>query len=174
MTDDFKGGAAMIAIRSPKFFWNGAIFLATGLFGLSVAQNYSFGTTARIGPGFFPAIVSGLLVVVGLLTILKSLRSHGEPVGRIHWKPLLLITLSVICFGLLLPRIGLPLTILASCITAAVASTWFRFAAVPALLALAFAALCTLAFSIGLGLPMLVLGSWLQPLAELFTAARTN
>jgi len=164
----------MTAIRSPKFFWNGAIFMATGLFGLSVAQNYSFGTVARIGPGFFPAIVSGLLTLVGLLTILKSLRSDGEPIERIHWKPLLLITLSVVAFGLFLPRLGMPLAILAGCFTAAAASTWFRLGAVPVLLALAFAALCTLAFSVGLGLPMPVLGSWLAPVADLFTSARTN
>ena len=108
-------------IKSQKDFWSGLMFIVAGL-GFAVgATNYSMGTSARPGPGYFPFGLGILLAVLGALVLFKSLTIEtegGDPVGTIGWKPLFLIVLSVIVFGFALPSLGmiisLPLLILIS------------------------------------------------------------
>lgn len=78
-------------IRDLKDFWIGALYLAIGTLGLFIGRGYSFGTTARMGPGYFPLVVSGLLVVFGLIAIARSCSRAGPPVGPLAWKATLLI-----------------------------------------------------------------------------------
>lgn len=108
-------------IKSQKDFWSGLMFVATGLGFAAGATSYSFGTSARPGPGYFPFGLGILLAVLGAAVLFKSLTVEsegGDPVGAIPWRPLGLITLSIVLFGLALPRLGmilsLPLLILIS------------------------------------------------------------
>ena len=108
-------------IKSQKDFWSGLMFVATGLGFAAGATNYSFGTSARPGPGYFPFGLGILLAVLGGLVLFKSLSVEsegGDPIGHIGWKPLGLITLAVVLFGIALPRLGmiisLPLLIFVS------------------------------------------------------------
>jgi hypothetical protein len=153
-----------IRIRSQKDFGIGLLYGGLGVVGLTLALGYPFGTPARMGAGFFPTIISSLLIVFAAVTIVRSLVADGAEIGEINWKGLFLITLSVCAFGLLLERIGLPLSIAASGLVAALASD--RFAVDwKALLGLAaFAALCVAVFVEGLGLPMPTVGSALSGL----------
>ena len=108
-------------IKSQKDFWSGLMFVATGLGFAAGATNYSFGTSARPGPGYFPFGLGILLAVLGAAVLFKSLTVEtegGDPVGAIPWRPLGLITLAVVLFGVALPRLGmvisLPLLIMVS------------------------------------------------------------
>jgi hypothetical protein len=110
-----------VKIKSQKDFWSGLMFVATGLGFAGGATNYSFGSSARPGPGYFPFGLGILLALLGALVLFKSLTVEsegGDPVGAIPWRPLMLITLSVIVFGIALPWLGmviaLPLLILIS------------------------------------------------------------
>ena len=101
-------------IKSQKDFWSGLMFVATGLGFAWGAQFYSFGTSARPGPGYFPLGLGLLLAVLGALTLFEALTietDDGEPVGAFSWKPLGTILVAVILFGILLPRLGMALTI---------------------------------------------------------------
>ena len=97
-------------IKSQKDFWSGLMFMAAGL-GFAVgATNYSFGTSARPGPGYFPFGLGVLLALLGAVVLFKSLSIEtegGDPVGAIPWKPLCLIVFGVVAFGLALPRVGM-------------------------------------------------------------------
>jgi hypothetical protein len=99
-----------LKIKSQKDFWSGLMFVATGL-GFAVgATNYSFGTSARPGPGYFPFGLGVLLAVLGAVVLFKSLTIEtegGDPVGAIPWRPMCLIVLGVVAFGLALPRLGM-------------------------------------------------------------------
>jgi hypothetical protein len=106
-------------IKSQKDFWSGLMFMAAGLGFAAGASNYSFGTSARPGPGYFPFGLGILLAVLGAVVLFKALTIEtegGDPVGAIPWRPLILITLSVVIFGVALPYLGmviaLPLLIL--------------------------------------------------------------
>ena len=108
-------------IKSQKDFWSGLMFVVTGLGFAAGATNYSFGTSARPGPGYFPFGLGILLALLGALVLFKSLTIEtegGDPIGAFPWRPLGLITLSVVLFGFALPWLGmiiaLPLLILVS------------------------------------------------------------
>jgi hypothetical protein len=99
-----------VKIKSQKDFWSGLMFVATGLGFAAGATNYSFGTSARPGPGYFPFGLGILLAILGALVLFKSLTIEsegGDKVGAIPWKPLGLVTLAVVLFGLALPRLGM-------------------------------------------------------------------
>jgi hypothetical protein len=104
-----------LKIKSQKDFWSGLMFVATGLGFAWGAQYYSFGTSARPGPGYFPFGLGILLALLGALVLFEALTietDDGEPIGRWAWKPLLTICLSVAVFGWLLPRMALALPVL--------------------------------------------------------------
>jgi len=103
-----------LKIKSGKDFWSGLMFVAVGLGFAAGAMNYNFGTSARPGPAFFPFGLGILLAVLGAVVLFKALTIEtegGDPVGAIPWRPLGLITLAVVVFGLALPRLGLILSL---------------------------------------------------------------
>jgi hypothetical protein len=118
-----------VKIKSQKDFWSGLMFIATGLGFAAGASNYSFGTSARPGPGYFPFGLGILLAILGALVLFKSLTIEtegGDPVGAIPWKPLGLITLSVVVFGLALPKLGMVVSLPLLILIASLAGDEFR------------------------------------------------
>jgi hypothetical protein len=116
-------------IKSQKDFWSGLMFVATGLGFAAGATNYSFGSSARPGPGYFPFGLGVLLAVLGAVVLFKSLTIEtegGDPVGAIPWKPLGLIVLGVVAFGLALPRLGMILSLPLLIMIASLAGDEFR------------------------------------------------
>ena len=85
-----------IQIKNPKDFWLGAVYLLSGAYALRLGTEYPFGTTARMGPGYFPAVISSLLIVFGVVSVIRSLVRRGEGVRIAAIKPLLLITAAAI------------------------------------------------------------------------------
>ncbi|MCE2914421.1 MAG: tripartite tricarboxylate transporter TctB family protein [Rubrivivax sp.] len=101
-------------IKSERDFWSGLMFVAVGVAFAWGATAYSFGVAARPGPGYFPFGLGVLLAVLGCMVLFKSLTietEDGEPVGAFAWKPLISIVFAVAMFGLLLPRLGLAVTL---------------------------------------------------------------
>jgi Tripartite tricarboxylate transporter TctB family len=150
-------------VRAPKDFWAGAICSAIGAFALWVGQDYKFGTAGRMGPGYFPIVLSWMLVGLGALSIARSFVRTGEPVTAILWKPMFLILLATGLFGFLLPRAGLVIALLTLCLVSAAASNQFRFdwKATAGLFLLITG--CVLVFVKGIGVPMPIIGTWLEP-----------
>jgi hypothetical protein len=103
-----------LKIKSQQDFWSGLMFIGVGVGFAIGATNYSMGTSARPGAGYFPLILSVILAILGLVVLFKSLTietSDGQPIGALAWRPLLVIVASIIVFGLALPRLGMYLTI---------------------------------------------------------------
>lgn len=100
----------MVRVRSPQDLGAGVVFLAIGAAGLYFGQDLSFGSSARMGPGYFPTILSWLIIAIGLLLAAKSLRVDGPPIERLYFRPLFAILAAILAFGLLIDRIGLALT----------------------------------------------------------------
>ncbi len=150
-------------IRAPKDFWTGVIYLSVGVLGILVGREYSFGSAGRMGPGYFPFVISCLLLVFGAITVVRSFLTTGEPVGALAWKAIVLVIGSVVAFGILLPTAGLVIAMLVMVLMSAAASEKFRFewAATAGLVGLVV--FCSLVFVKGLGVPMPLVGTWLQP-----------
>ncbi len=101
-------------IKSQKDFWSGLMFVVVGLGFAWGATTYSFGSSARPGPGFFPFGLGLLMAALGGLVLFKALvieTEDGEPIGAWAFKPLIIVMLSVSVFGFLLPRLGMALSL---------------------------------------------------------------
>lgn len=154
----------MHIVRSPKDFYAGLIYLGFGLAGLWFGAAYPMGTAGRMGAGYFPKVLSGLLVLLGLLAIIRALRVEGSPVGAIRWKPLLFILAGCSLFGVLLQPLGMPIALFILILCCAMASREFRWDARALAGALGMVAICALVFIKGLSVQMPLVGDWLTAL----------
>jgi len=71
-------------IKSPKDFWSGLMFTASGLFfAIYAVAHYQMGTAVRMGPAYFPTMLGGLLAVLGVVILAQSLAFVGDE-GKLH------------------------------------------------------------------------------------------
>jgi len=95
-------------IKSPKDFWAGLMFIGVGAFFVVwAAAHYQLGTAVRMGPAYFPILLGGLLVFLGVLILLESFAMTGPPVPRFSFRPLILISLACVIYGYLMKPLGL-------------------------------------------------------------------
>ncbi len=148
-----------MTLRS-KDFWSGLLFLAFGLFVMGMARSYPFGTTTRMGPGFFPLVLAALLAILGLIIAVRGcLARGGETIGPLAWKPLLLVLAATVLYGLLVKEAGFIAVTFVAVLLSARASR--HGGLIPRLLLAAATTLCCiLIFITGLGLPLSLLGTW--------------
>jgi hypothetical protein len=141
-------------IHNPKDFYSGLMFLAVGLAFAIGATNYPIGTAVRMGAGYFPLILGGLMAVLGLIILLGSLRAAnpGEPVSAFAYTPLLLILGAIVLFGVLIQPLGLVGATIVLVIVGALGGGEFHLKEV-AVLAVVLVAMAVGIFYYGLGLP---------------------
>ena len=140
-------------IANPRDFAAGLAFGGFGLFmAVYAAMHYNLGTAVRMGPGYFPTWVGGIVALLGLVLALRSLRIEGPPLPRMHWRPTLFILGGAIAYGYVLRPLGLVgATILVVLVTAA-GGYEFRWREALILAAL-LAVFSVLVFVYALGLP---------------------
>ena len=131
----------------------GLLLVAFGVAGLVLGASLEMGTARRMGPGFFPTILSWLVIGLGGLVAVRGLLRAGEPVTGIAWRPLALITIAVVAFQLLIDRAGLALATVAVVALGSFAGRDARPREV-AVLSLAMAVLAVLLFIYALGQPL--------------------
>jgi uncharacterized membrane protein len=138
----------------------GLIFIAIGVvFGLA-SMGLEIGTALRMGPGYFPLVLAGLLVALGLAIVARSFGHEATDQLVVPWRGLVLILAVPIVFGLTVRGLGLAPALALVVLISAFAS---RRMSVPLALALALGLtlFCVLVFSFGLGLPLRLFGPWL-------------
>jgi hypothetical protein len=119
-----------VKIKSQKDFWSGLMFIVTGIVFAVGALNYSFGSSARPGPGYFPFGLGILLSILGAMVLFKALTIEvegGEPIGSIAWRPLLIIVASIAVFGIALPRLGMAISLPLLIVMASLAGDEFHW-----------------------------------------------
>jgi hypothetical protein len=97
----------MMKIRAEKDFWSGVMFLGFALVAIVAARGYSMGSGGKMGPGYFPMLLGIALAGLGALLVGRSLALAGTRVTRLQARPILMIVLGVILFGLMIPYLGL-------------------------------------------------------------------
>ena len=148
-------------VKSPKDFWTGVLFLIFGVAAYAISRDYPMGTAGRMGAGYFPTVLSCLLIGFGVLILLRGVRRDGVALGGFALKQSVKVLASIIAFAFLMPRAGLIIALLVLIYGSASASVHFRFGWRDTLLALGLVVFCVLVFVKGLGLPMPLVGSWL-------------
>jgi hypothetical protein len=145
--------------RNAKDFWTGVIYLFVGSGAFILSRDYGMGTAVKMGPAYFPTLLSLLLMVIGIISVIRSFLKSGTPIGVVAWKGLLLIVASTLLFGMIVRGAGLILALPLLVIVSALAST--RFSWKTSLLeAAGITVFCILVFLKGLGVPLPILGSW--------------
>jgi hypothetical protein len=147
-------------IRSSKDFWTGLIYLFFGVSAILIARDYGMGTGGKMGPAYFPTILGGLLVVIGVIAVIRSFVVPGAPIGAFAFKGLILVTAAVLVFGFVVRSAGLVVALPLLVIISALASSRFRWR--PTLImAAGLTIFCVLVFIKGLGIPLPIIGPWL-------------
>lgn len=101
-------------IKSQRDFFSGLMFIIVGVVFAVGATNYSMGSSAKPGAGYFPLILSVLMAILGAIVLFKSLTIEtegGDPIGHIAWRPLIVIVVAITVFGLSINRLGLVVSV---------------------------------------------------------------
>lgn len=160
-----RGRSAMKSLKFDRVdLLAGLMFVAFGLiFGVTAWRELDMGSARNMGPGYFPLLLAGILVGLGLLVILLALTHQSEPIGAVAWRGMALILLAPIVFGLTVRGLGFGPSVFLTTLIAAFAS--FRMKpGLAFLVAFLVAAFSIVAFSYGLGLPYPRVGRWLAPI----------
>lgn len=139
----------------------GALFITFGAFFGINSLSLDLGTTFRMGPGYFPLVLSGLLVLLGLVILVQATRMQGEPLGPIAWRGMAFILPAPIFFGLTIRGLGFVPAIFFTALIAAFASHKMK-APIALVLAALLTAFSIAVFSYGLGLPFQRFGPWVR------------
>jgi hypothetical protein len=146
-------------IRSNRDVWAGVMLIVTGATAVIIARDYAFGTALRMGPGYFPSVLGGLLVLFGLYLVAQGLRSREQIEG--NWSPraLVVLPLSLVLFGLLMEYTGLVPALMVLIVGSAAAGREFKLVEALAL-ATGLTAFAVVLFIYGLGLPYPLFSAW--------------
>jgi hypothetical protein len=150
-------------IRDAKDFWSGVMFAAFGALFIFFAREYDMGSAARMGPAYFPTVLGGLLLLLGIVVAIRGLtaRTNDGRVEPFHFRPLLLVLGAVVAFGLLLRPAGLVVALAALVAISSLGSHEFRLRDV-LLLTVGLAILVVIVFIYGLGMTVPVLPAFLR------------
>ncbi|HET9879408.1 MAG TPA: tripartite tricarboxylate transporter TctB family protein [Candidatus Limnocylindria bacterium] len=147
--------------RALKDVLAGGIFIVLGL-GFAIGSlTTEIGTPLRMGPGYFPLILGGILVVLGALIVGKGfIAGEGEAIGAVDWRALIFITAALLFFGLTIRGIGVIGALFGAALLAAAArsETSPREALV---IAIALTVISVVVFIVALQLRLPLIGTWI-------------
>jgi hypothetical protein len=141
-----------VKIKAPRDFWAGLMFIAFGLGFVLVARNYDMGTAVRMGPAYFPTLLGGLLLFLGLIVFVQSITVSGSPLPRFAFRPLIVILIAIGLFGVLIRSVGLVPATVVLVVVSSVGNYEFRTKEV-VIMAIGLTLFAVGVFSYGLGLP---------------------
>ena len=108
-------------IHNKKNVAAGLLFAAIGLATIVGASDYPLGTMRSIGPGYFPIMIGIVLALLGAGVAFQGMSFSGMADARpvlakhdqedddgIAIRPLIMITLAVVAFGVTFARSGWP------------------------------------------------------------------
>ena len=135
-------------------YLSGLFFIAFGAFAVWAGRDLAIGTAAEMGIGYTPRALAIGCIAVGCILLLQAFvvtSAEGGPRVSVAWRPLALVTLMVVGFGVLLPYLGLPITVALITLMAGLSGETFRW---PMLFAMAagLAVMSLLLFSTALNL----------------------
>jgi hypothetical protein len=143
-----------------KDFLSGLMFAAVGGLGWYMALDYPFGSALRMGPGYFPTVLSVLMVISGVYFMLKGIRSSEIVEGNWSLRALVILPISMALYGYLMEEGGFIPAMLVLVIVSSAAGKEFKWKEVIPN-AVGLTAACAAGFIYGLGLPYpLIKGFW--------------
>lgn len=138
-----------------KDFWAGMMFLGVGGVAMIASRSYPLGTTLRMGPGYFPTLLGGILILFGIYVLVRGLlrRNENEKITG-NWSPraLIVLPLSMALFGITMHYAGFVPAMVVLIFVSAASGRGFKVVHI-LLLTVFLCLLSVAAFIWGLGLP---------------------
>jgi hypothetical protein len=100
----------MLRVRSPQDFGSAILIILIGAAGVYFGSDLTMGTAGRMGPGYFPRLLSWIIIAIGFFIGAKSLVFEGPPIQPPKFRPMIFVLLSILIFGYSMKYIGLALT----------------------------------------------------------------
>ena len=141
-----------VGLRDNQDFWAGVMLIAIGATAVAIARNYPFGTSLRMGPGYFPTVLGSILTLFGLWFVVKGFRSTEKIESGWSLRALIVIPVALVLFGLLMTHAGFVPALIVLIFGSALATTEFNLFEV-LLLTAGLTLGCVAVFIWGLGLP---------------------
>lgn len=139
----------------------GAFFVALGLaFAIASMVGLRMGSGLNMGPGYFPRALGFILAGLGVVIIVGAINKPNIPIGKISWRGVILITVSLVFFGFGVRTIGM-VPALAGCVMLACLASDRITLLRGAIISVILTTFATLLFVYGLGLPIAMIGPWL-------------
>lgn len=137
----------------------GAMFIAVGALAIFMARNFSYGAALRMGPGYFPTWLGGIVMLGGVAVLFEGL-AKPETVGR-TWsvRALIVLPLSTLAFGILMTFAGFLPAVFGLSFLCALSSPEFKIKE-QVVLGLAMTLLCWAVFIWVLDLPYPLFGGF--------------
>jgi hypothetical protein len=139
-------------LRNNKRFLSGLMFIGIGAVALYIARDYPMGSALRMGPGYFPNVLSGVLILFGIGMLTQGILTPQRVEGSWSLRALCILPLSTVVFGVLMEHAGFLPALIILIPMAAYAGTSFRLREV-LMLAGGLTAASWALFIWGLGLP---------------------
>ena len=131
---------------------SGVMFIGVGATAMIIARDYPFGSSLRMGPGYFPTVLGGILVVFGIYTLLMGLKRQDKVKRTWSVRALIVLPLAAYVFGILMEYAGLVPALLVLSLMSSAASPEFKFIE-QGIMAAGLCLLSVALFIWGLGLP---------------------
>lgn len=88
-----------LSIKNQEDFWAGLMFIGFGLAAIVVARDYPMGSAMRMGPGYFPTYLGAIMVVIGAIITMISLKVQGGKVSGFAWRPMIALFAAFLVYG---------------------------------------------------------------------------
>ena len=146
-----------------KDILSGLLFVGFGAAFGYAATGYPLGTAFRMGPGYFPLLLAGALVVLGIAILITGVTAAAadSPVGVVPWRGALFLLGALVYFGATVRGLGLVLALFGTALLSALASRHNAPLAAVAIAA-ALTVACVAIFHYGLGVAVPLFGPWLR------------
>ena len=143
---------AKVPLLGNKRFLSGIMFLFIGGVAIYMAQDYPMGSALRMGPGYFPIVLGGIIGLFGRWELIIGVIKPDPVKGNWSLRALIILPLSAVIFGILMEKAGFVIAMVALIYASAFSSKEFRFWEVTAL-AVGLTIASVGLFIYGLGLP---------------------
>lgn len=116
-------------LRNHHDLWSGVMFAGFGVLFIILSQQYQMGTSAKMGPGYFPTMLGILCTIMGVLIGIHafSKSAHHARVAKVGWRELIVVLFSVGLFAALLPQLGIIVALITLVLVASTASHEYSF-----------------------------------------------
>ena len=146
--------------RNNKDFFSGLMLIGTGGVGWWMARDYPFGSALRMGPGYFPSVLSWIMIAFGAYVMIKGIRSNEKVQGNWSIRALIVLPLATVLFGYLMEESGFIAALVVLIFISSAAGKEFKWLEIT-LLTVGLTVASIAGFIYGLGLPYpLIKGMW--------------